>query len=81
MVSRREFSCCVTAALGGLPSLQACSPTAGASRSVQTGGSNGPHLHIHAQRPGPPGAPMGGEPLPMLFDGRFLVRGKRIELP
>jgi len=46
-----------------------------------SGGSNEPHLHIHAQRSGPPGAPMGGEPLPIAFDGRFLVRGERIELP
>ena len=46
-----------------------------------SGGSNEPHLHIHAQRPGPPGAPMGGEPLPILFDGRFLVRGNSIVLP
>ena len=46
-----------------------------------SGGSNEPHLHIHAQRPGPPGAPMGGEPLPMAFNGRFLVRGGRIDLP
>lgn len=46
-----------------------------------SGGSNEPHLHIHAQRPGPPGAPMGGQPLPITFDGRFLVRGERIELP
>jgi hypothetical protein len=45
-----------------------------------SGGSNEPHLHIHAQRPGPPGAPMGGEPVPMTFDGRFLVRGDRIDL-
>ena len=29
--------------------------------------------------PGPPGAPMGGEPLPMRLDGRFLVRGDRID--
>ena len=45
-----------------------------------SGGSNEPHLHIYAQRPGPPDAPMGGEPLPITFDGRFLVRGERIEL-
>ena len=43
-----------------------------------SGGSNEPHLHIHAQRPGPPGAPLGGDPLPMTFEGRFLVRGDRI---
>ncbi len=44
-----------------------------------SGGSNEPHLHIHAQRPGPPDMPMGGDPLPMVFSGRFLVRGDRIE--
>ncbi len=46
-----------------------------------SGGSNEPHLHIHAQRAGTATAPMGGEPLPMLFAGRFLVRGDRVNLP
>lgn len=46
-----------------------------------SGGSNEPHLHIHAQRPGTATAPMGGEPLPMVFAGRFLVRGDRVTLP
>jgi hypothetical protein len=45
-----------------------------------SGGSNEPHLHLHAQRPGAAGAPMGGDPVPMLLDGRFLVRGDRIDL-
>lgn len=40
-----------------------------------SGGSNEPHLHIHAQRPGPVNAPMGGDLLPATFNGRFLVRG------
>jgi hypothetical protein len=35
-------------------------------------------LHIHAQRPGPPGVPMGGDPLPMRLGGRYLVRGDRV---
>lgn len=39
------------------------------------------HLHVHAQRPGPAGAPLGGDPLPIPFDGRFPVRGDRIESP
>jgi hypothetical protein len=39
------------------------------------------HLHAHAQRPGPAGAPLGGDPLPILFNGRFPVRGDRIESP
>jgi Peptidase family M23 len=46
-----------------------------------SGGSNEPHLHIHAQRPGPPGVPFGGDPLPMTFNDRFLVRGDRIQVP
>ncbi len=45
------------------------------------GNTGEPHLHIHAQWPGPPGAPLGGDPLPISFDGRFLVRGVRIERP
>jgi hypothetical protein len=43
-----------------------------------SGGTDEPHLHIHAQRPGPSGLPMGGEPLPITFGGRFLVRGDRL---
>ena len=46
-----------------------------------SGNTGEPHLHIHAQRPGPPGAPVGGEPLPITLGGRFVVRGERIELP
>lgn len=40
-----------------------------------SGGTDEPHLHIHAQRPGTPEQPFSGEPLGMLFEGRFLVRG------
>lgn len=43
-----------------------------------SGGTDEPHLHIHAQRPGPPGAPMAGDPLPMLLWDRYLVRGDRV---
>ena len=43
-----------------------------------SGGSDEPHLHIHAQRPGPPEMPVGGEPVPVTFGGRFLVRGNRL---
>ena len=39
-----------------------------------SGNSNEPHLHVHAQRPGPPGMPFGGAPLHVRFDGRFLAR-------
>ena len=46
-----------------------------------SGNTGEPHLHIHAQRPGPPGAPFSGEPLHITLGGRYLVRGDRIELP
>lgn len=41
-----------------------------------SGNSDEPHLHIHAQRPPPPDAPpQSGEPLHVTFAGRFLARG------
>lgn len=43
-----------------------------------SGASTEPHLHIHAQRPGTPEAPISGDPLAISIDGRFLVRGDRI---
>ncbi len=44
-----------------------------------SGASSEPHLHIHAQRPAPEGAPpISGEPLALRIDGRFLVRGDRL---
>jgi hypothetical protein len=43
-----------------------------------SGNSSEPHLHIHAQRGIPEGAPFGGEPLGLTIDGRFLVRNDRI---
>lgn len=50
--------------------------------SVGNSGNTGePHLHVHAQRPGPAVAPLGGDPLPTLFNGRFPVRGDRIGSP
>jgi len=39
-----------------------------------SGYSDEPHLHIHAQRRGSYDAPFSGDPLPILFDGMFLVR-------
>ncbi len=45
-----------------------------------SGGTDEPHLHIHAQRPGPPGAPMAGDPLPILLWDRYLVRGDRVRV-
>lgn len=46
-----------------------------------SGGTDEPHLHIHAQRPGPPGAPMAGDPIPILLWDRYLVRGDRVTVP
>jgi hypothetical protein len=44
-----------------------------------SGNSNEPHLHVHAQRPAVAGGgPFSGEPLPILFNGRYLVRNDRI---
>lgn len=45
-----------------------------------SGGSSEPHLHIHAQAPAPRDAPLSGEPIPMTFGGRFLVRSDRLSL-
>jgi murein DD-endopeptidase MepM/ murein hydrolase activator NlpD len=46
-----------------------------------SGNSDEPHLHIQAQRFGSETAPFSGEPIAMTFDGRFPVRGDRIEKP
>lgn len=46
-----------------------------------SGGTDEAHLHVHAQRPGTRAAPMGGDPLPITFFGRFLVRGARVQVP
>ena len=46
-----------------------------------SGNTGEPHLHVHAQRPGTSAAPFSGDPLPVLFDGRFLVRNDRVEMP
>ena len=44
-----------------------------------SGASTEPHLHIHAQRPAPEGAPpISGAPLALRIEGRFLVRGDRL---
>ncbi|EDX83592.1 M23 peptidase domain protein [Synechococcus sp. PCC 7335] len=51
-----------------------------------SGNSNEPHLHIHAQRPGSETDPLNADPLPVLFDSalggnsnqRYLVRNARI---
>jgi len=46
-----------------------------------SGNSDEPHLHVHAQRPGFANEPMSGDPLPMRFNGRFLVRNDRVSVP
>lgn len=43
-----------------------------------SGNSNEPHLHIHAQQLGVLWAPFDAEPRSMWFDGRFLVRNDRV---
>jgi murein DD-endopeptidase MepM/ murein hydrolase activator NlpD len=42
-----------------------------------SGASDMPHLHIHAQRPGSAGLPFSGQPVPMRINGHYLVRGDR----
>lgn len=46
-----------------------------------TGNTSEPHLHIHAQQRGAATEPLSGNPLPMRFDGRFLVRNDRFIAP
>ena len=43
-----------------------------------SGNSDEPHLHIHAQRPGKIWDLFTGDPLPMRFEGRYLVRNDRV---
>ncbi len=49
-------------------------------RAGNSGASNEPHLHIHAQRRGSAEHPLSGEPLPMRLGGRWLVRGDRVTI-
>jgi hypothetical protein len=46
-----------------------------------SGVSDEPHLHVHAQRPGSSVAPFSGDPLPMRFNERFLIRSDRVTMP
>jgi hypothetical protein len=46
-----------------------------------TGNTDEPHLHIHAQRPGTERAALGGDPLSMRFAGKFLTRNQRVTTP
>ncbi len=43
-----------------------------------SGMSDEPHLHIHAQIPGTAPTPFSGKPVAMFFNGRFLARNDRI---
>jgi murein DD-endopeptidase MepM/ murein hydrolase activator NlpD len=43
-----------------------------------SGNSSEPHLHLHAQRAGSADVPIGGEPLGLRIEGRFVVRNDRI---
>ena len=43
-----------------------------------SGNSTEPHLHIHAKRGGRSDTGLEGEGVPMVFDGRFLVRNATV---
>ncbi len=43
-----------------------------------SGNSSEPHLHIHAQRGLPDNAPLGGEPLGLTINSKFLIRNDRL---
>jgi hypothetical protein len=50
----------------------------------QTGDGSEPHLHVHAVRGRQPDLrriTAGAEPVPIRFDGRFLVRNDRVTIP
>lgn len=56
--------------------------TGGLIAAVGNSGNTGePHLHIHAQQAGTATEPFSGNPLPVRFDGRFLVRNDRFSIP
>lgn len=46
-----------------------------------SGNTDEPHLHVHAQRPGRGILPLSGEPLAMRFGGRWYVRNDRVRTP
>ncbi len=46
-----------------------------------SGNTGEPHLHVHAQQARTAIAPFSGSPLPVRFDGRFLVRNDRVSVP
>lgn len=45
-----------------------------------SGNTNEPHLHIHAQRPAGSDEFLSGDPLPIRLGGRFLVRNDRVTM-
>jgi hypothetical protein len=45
-----------------------------------SGNSDEPHLHVHAQRPGQIWDVFAGDPLPVTFNGRYLIRNDRISV-
>jgi hypothetical protein len=45
-----------------------------------SGNSDEPHLHVHAQRPAQIWDLFSGEPLPVRFGGRYLVRNDRVTM-
>ena len=45
-----------------------------------SGNSDEPHLHVHAQRPGHPWDVFNGDPLPVTFSGRYLARNDRLNV-
>jgi len=47
-------------------------------RVGNTGNTDAPHLHVHAQRPSLTSDPLAGDPLPVAFEGRYLLRGDRV---
>jgi Peptidase family M23 len=51
------------------------------ARVGNSGNSGEPHLHIHAQQSGSVNEPLSGSPLPMRFEGRYLVRNDRVVVP
>jgi hypothetical protein len=45
-----------------------------------SGNSDEPHLHVHAQRPGHVWDVFNGDPLPVTFSGRYLARNDRLSV-
>ena len=45
-----------------------------------SGNTSEPHLHINAMLPGTVDAPFSGAPIPIILDGRYLVRNDRLRL-